>query len=382
MPLTVDDIWTVTPASGWTGIVRDDLDTRLGLDLDYVGTADGAWTAQAGALAYEAEQRMAAALSGALLVSAPRPVVVARALDRGLTPRAATRSTMTITMATGTGGVLPVGTELRVREGEVLFIDPELGGITVTTDALWEVTENVHTGGFIEVADEVVIECTQAGRVFIEDPITLAPVTPISGIGTLTGEDTDTVGREAESLPGLRRRVASARSQVGGAPPGLLATVRDLPWVVAAGLEETPGHFRVTVAPAPPTGDDAEDLGRAVYDAHPVGSTPLGAQTVTVEGADGRDFTIRYDVGATVNVTVVFTVTPVSTVSMATARALVQSAIEEEFARLGPGDPIRYLRVIAALSQPGVIGGTVTLDGDTDDVTPPTAADLLTPVFP
>lgn len=377
---TTSDIWTVTPAATWTTSIRAGLDAAIGLELDYTGTIDGAWTFQMGQLAYQVEQRVGEALAGSLLASAPRPVVVARARDRGLTPRAATSSTMVLTVATGAGGYLPVGTVLRVRSGTVEILDTAAGGITVALDSTWTVTENTADAAYVEIANTVVATCDEPGRVSIDGTVTFAPATPITGVGTLTGTAIQTFGRDAESLPELRARLGIP-AVPGGSPAGIVSAIRDLPWVVAVGVEFTPGYVRVIVAPEPPTSTEALELAETIYRVTAGGTLPLGDEEVVVEGADGRDFTVRYDVGATEGVTVAFTVTPASGVTSADARVTARAAIEAEFGRLIPGDPIRYLRVIGALNQPGIVGGSVTLNGLTVDVLPTTAADLLVPVF-
>lgn len=379
MSVVVEQVWSVRPSSEWTALIRADLDARLGLSLDYDGTIDGAWTAQAGELAARVDQRMADAIAATLLATAPRARVVAQARDAGLTPRAATHSTMEVALATGAGGLLPVGTSLRVRSGTVLYYDVEAGGITVPLTSTWTVIENVHVGDLLAPSDTVVVQCDQAGQVTIDGTVTFGPATPISGIGTLTGDVLLTTGRDAERLPELRARLASGRP--GGAPAGLVAAVRTLPWVVSVGIVSTAGEIRVTVTPPPPTDAAEVALGEAIYRAHPAGTVTLGSESVDVEGADGRPVTVRYDVGTTQAVTVAFSVTPASTVADADARTAARLAIEEVFGRLAPGETLRYLRAIGALDQPAILGASLTLDGGTSDVVPSTAATLLVPVF-
>lgn len=375
------DVWTVTGSEAWAASIRAELDASLGLSLDYVGTIDGAWTFQGAQLAFEVDQHVADALSGSLLATGSRPVVVARARDRGLAPREATSSTMEIQLATGAGGVLPVGTVLRVSSGTMSYLDTASGGVTVPISTTWTVTENLNPGELLGLTDTVIVESDHTGQVTPDGTLTFSPAAPVSGIGTLTGTTLQTTGRDAESLPNLRLRLSEARSQIGGSPPGLVSAVLAISWVEAAGLIETPGHVRISVTPAPPTTADEATLVAAIYATKAGGVITLGAESATTEGADGRDVTIYYDIGTTQTVTVALTVTPDDTVTAVDALSLGQQAIRDVFAALSPGESMLYLRAIGAVDQPGIKGAVLTLDGGTVDVLPSTATSQLVPVF-
>lgn len=380
-------VWTVTPTTTWVSQIRAALDGHADIPgpLDYEGTIDGAWSYVGGKLAYDVSQHIADGVAAMVLATSPRASVVARALDRGLTPRAETYSTLTVELTTGAGGVVPVGTELKVVSGTHTLEDTELGVTLPLNDpeSRWEVIENGNAGDLLATSDTVVIQCVTPGRVTAADPSTFAPVIPITGVEvfTWTSPATRTFGRAAERTSELRLRVEASRAGISGTDAGLYAALLELDWVVAAGVTSTPGYVTVSIAPTPPTTADRLALAETIYRHRATGSIPQGSQSQAVTGADGQSVTMYWNEGTEETVTVAFSVTPASGVTQAAADALARDAINVVFAALEPGETLLYLRAIGALDQPEIAAGSVTLNGGTANVVPTVAVNVLTPVY-
>lgn len=378
------DIWTVTPTATWLGDIRGSLDSRTGTTHDYTDGVDAAWTYVYAEGAFQVDQHVAQAINGSLLANATRPVVVARAEDRGLSPRPASSSRYVVELTAGAGGALPVGTVLRVVTGPMLYRDPVTGVDLQMVTSEWEVVENTFPSEVIASGDTVTIQSLTEGEVLnVSSTVTFTPTSTLAGITTLTWESplVRSFGRPAESTAELRARLRRERALAGGSPAGLVGAVRDLPWIVAVGLTEGIGEIAITVAPGPSTETESVQLAETIYRNKGGGITTLGDETETIEGVDGRDVDVHWDIGALETVAVVFTVTAAPGVSDADARAAAQANIAGAFSSLQPGEPILYLRAYGALNIPAVVSGTITLDGGTADVYPTTAADVLTPVF-
>lgn len=380
--------WTVTPTVTWLGSIREVLDgpDGVGTPLDYDGTIDGAWTYAGADLAHRVSQSIADGISASLLSTAPASVVVARALDRGLTPRPATSTVLTITMDAGTGGVLPLGSLLRVASGTVSIEDGEANVTVPLPRSQWSVVENLNAGGLVGIGDTIKVECTTAGRVSVSNPTSFEPVDNITGVTSLEwSNDAVTYGRAAERTSALRRRTEAARASIGGSAPGMLAALRELDWVVAAGNSPSPGdaagYVRTTVTPAPPTTADQLELAETIYRHTPLGQLWLGANSQAITAADGQSVTILWDEGTVETVAVVFSVTPSDGVDQDAADALAREGIRAVFDLLAPGGTLLYLRVLGSLDQAEIAGGTVTLNGGTANITPSSATNVLTPSF-
>ena len=364
--------------------IRDLLDGLVG-PLEYDGTIDGAWSYVGANIASQIDQQVFEAINNVLLATATAQAVVARALDVGLTPRPATASTMGVRMLSGAGGVVPVGTVLRVTSGTVTIADEDLG-VSITQDpSRWVVTENLQDLDLVNVGEDITIEAQETGQVVPQGVVVLSPEPPIAGVDSFewnTAYSLDrTTGRAAETPAELRQRVKSQRAVVGGSLPGLNAAVLELAWVVAVGITTAPGQITVAVAPAPPTTADETDLAQTLYENKAAGDITQGAQSVNITGVDGQTVTINYDVGSTQDVTVVLTITPAPGVSQADADVAARNAVREVFAALQPGETLYYLRVVGSLDLDSIVGATVTLDGGTSDITPASAADVLVEVF-
>jgi hypothetical protein len=354
-------LWTPTPSAEYLATIRADLDALVGTSLEYVGTIDGAWTVAAAELAWRADQGVALAVSTILIASAPPEALVTRALDRGITPRAATRSRYSLTSA-GTG-TIPAGTQVQ-------------GG-----GYLWTVlAESVVTPGTI-----VVVEAVDTGALALPSTARLTLVQPVAGVTSLTWDVSDgdpyQVGRVAESPAELRVRIAQARRSIGGSPEGIRTALLDLVWVVAADVASTAGSIAVTVSPGPVGTDQQAELGAAIYRTRPAGCGTTGASSVTTTDVNGDAVSIAYTAGSTQAVATVIALTLDGTVAAADAIAAAEEATRAVYAALSPGDPVYRLSILAGLALPGVTAATLTLDGSSavSSVTPTLAADVLIP---
>lgn len=365
MPL-YDTGWTPTPSGTYLVEIRQDYEVAIGTVPEYAGTPAGARTTSSAELAWRVDQGAALVLSTMLLATAPRAVVVARAMDAGIEPRAATSSRYTVRVPSGSSGTLTIGQQ--VQDGD---------------RRLWRIVDidGTTTGSAAVVAlDPVVIEAVQTGPLLLPGVLTeLGMVTPVTGIDALEwpGSGTFSQGRVEETTPELRQRIQGLG--VGGSPSGVRSAIRQIPWVVAVDVSRAAGSVGVSVAPGPVGADQIAELAGVIYEAVAEGIETTGTSSTSITDLDGYPLTIRWSAGVTQAVAVVYTLTLDGTVSAADALSAADAAVRAEFAALTQGEPIRYLRAFAALDLPGVTGATLTLNGGTSDITPSTAADVLIP---
>jgi hypothetical protein len=359
-------IWTVTPSATYRDQMRADLDLEAGTALEYDGTLAGAYTTAAAELAWRVDSGVSAALSTLFLASAPEPVVVARALEAGLTPRPATNSRYGVRVAGA--GTLPQGTRMQ--------------GGGPDGRSLWQVVDATAT---VSNGDDITIEAIDTGPVTFSTTTTLTMVTPVTGI---TGAVYDSafgldeqIGRNAESVGSLRVRVEQRRSR-GGDYASIKSELLDISWVTAVDVRQGAagaGAIAIGIVPAPAGADQETELAAALYATTPAGSTLEGTSSLTTPDVNGGTATVRYTEGAQQAVAVVANVISDGTVSDADVEDSVTAAVEAYFATLGPGDPAYFTRFVAAvLSLEPLIGnGSLTLDGGVVDVSPSVATDQL-----
>lgn len=359
-------IITVTSAGEWRAGIRADLDVLAGTAIDYSGI-DGPYTTIAAELAFEVQQGFALAVSGLFLATAPRPVVVARLLDAGLTPLDATSSRYTAYVVGS--GFIP-GSTIWQGGGS----NGRAQWRTVTDETILSVTDG----------DPLVIEAVETGPVQLTGVVSINPVTPVLGPTGLAFDASDgdpyQLGRDAETVARMRVR-ASRPQQGGGSYGGIRSRLLEIPWVVAADVRGGAGLIDVTVAPGPVGADQELEIGQALYDVHAGGITIRGALAVPAVDVQGRDITVGITVGTTQAVAVGITVDPLPGAAEADITSAVQAAVAEAFARLATGQTIYRLDVFRALaSVEGVVNAALLLDGTTtQSITPATAADVLVP---
>ncbi len=377
MPVSTT-IWTVQPSGVWVTGIRTNLDTYLGQQLDYIATVDGAWTLGAGELAFRVDQSMADALSSVLTSTAPREVLVARLLDIGSDPRAATKTRVTV-FKNGVG-ILPIGTILQTST----TINPPFGSTLTDPRGQWTVVDN-DSDNAADLA-EMVLECNVAGECRSDQPTAIftfvTPVPPLVNCEYDEGNgSTTTLGRSAETTPELRARLAADRVANGGSIPAIRQAVLNLDWVVACAITGTAGVTSVTVAPAPSGTDQRIELAETLLNIGPPGEW-AGSQSEIIDGPDGSPVTIQWTNGTTEAVAVAWTALDLDgTVPLAEVEAALEANIRAVFATLSVGQTVRYQRVYAATVTAGLLGLSLTLDGAVLDVAPTTSADILIPTF-
>ena len=380
--------WTVIVTEEWLAGIRQDLDVSSPAGaLNYDGTADGSWSFVGAQASANTSQHIADAFSAHTLATAGRTVTVSRALDRGLLPRAATFSTLEVALVTGAGGVLEVGTRLRVTAGTVNREDQEQGLTFPFPDSEWLVLENLQPGELLDPSDTVVIQCTTAGRVTVSNPLDLTPDVAIDGIETLRysgGESRE--GRAAERTSELKARIRDARANKAGTDPGLVSALRDdvtlAQWLLVAAVDSTPGFVRVNIAPGPPTDADEQRLAEVIQGNRAGGAITLGDQSRVIPAdTSSGTVTISWDVGGTTVVNIGLTVTPADGVSAADALSAARDAISEVFVTLGPGRTLYWLDAYGSLRITPLKGAVLTLNGTQNlDIVPP-GVNTLTPAF-
>lgn len=362
-------IWTVTPSATYRDEMRADLDLAAGTSLLYTGTLAGAYTTAAAELAWRVSQGVSDALSTMFLDSAPEAVVVARAIEAGLTPRPATFSRYVVRVA-GSG---------EIEQGAKFQGGGPLGR------SIWEVID--PTASYSN-GDEITIQAVDSGPVSFPSGITnLTTVTPIAGVDGAQWNSASPgdfqIGDVKESVGELRVRVKERRSR-GGTYESIASTLRDISWVTAVDVRQGTGGagtLAITIVPAPVGADQESELAAALYSSTPAGSTLEGSSSLDTPSANGTDVSVSYTVGAQQTVACVANVISDGTISASDLEDAVEAAIEAYFATLGPGDVAYFTRYVAAvLSIPQVIGnGSLTLDATVTDVTPTLATSQLVP---
>lgn len=361
-------IWTVTSAAAYRDQMRSDLDIQAGTALEYGGSLAGAYTTAAAELAFRVDSGLAEALSTVFLATAPRAVVVARAIEAGLTPGAATRSRY-IAQVEG-AGTLPEGTLFQADDD---------------ARTRWEV---VDATAAVSDGDDITLEAVDTGPIALPTGTTsFSLVTPVTGITGAeydsTGGDPFQIGDNDESVGSLRVRVEQSRSR-GGTYASIAAELRDIDWITAVDVRQGAGGagtLAITVVPAPVGADQEAELAATLYSSTPAGSTLEGAESLTTDDVNGQTTTVRYAVGSQQAVAVVIGVISDGSVSDADLIDTVTAAVEAYFDELGPGDTAYFTRFTAAAFAPEPIIGntTITLDGGVVDVAPTLAADQLVP---
>lgn len=361
------NVWTITTAGVWLVDIRQDLDLQAGTALDYDGTLDAAYTLTGATLAADVDAGVALAISTLFLASAPEPVLIATALDAGLTPRAATYSRYTVRVSGA--GEIPEGTTVQ-------------GGGPLGRSRWTAVSETATyaNNGLIE------IEANDAGDVSITSPATLSLVTPVTGVDALTYDSGDSdpfqVGRLAETPAELRARILARQAARTGSAAAIRSSLLDIPWVVAADVRRpAAGQLAITVAPGP-VGDDQEaELGAAIYASISASAETTGSSSLDITDANGEASTVAYTAGTTEAVAVVIVLTLDGSVAPADAILAADASVREAFVALATGGSIYRLRVLGALDLPGVTAATLTLNGSNSaaSVAPSNTANVLIP---
>lgn len=360
MPLIANGSWVADSGATWTQTVRDQLDTLLGLSLDYDGTLDGDWTAAIGQIAATSDEGLQVGID-----SLDPRTARGSALDRAVAPivtrRPATQSRYTVDA--DQAGTIPAG---------AIFQEPN--GVQWSAVATTVVVPGT----------DIVIEAVDGGPIALDSvsPTTLQAVTAIPGITTITHTpgSTFTIGRALESDSALLARWSLSLGQPNAPTgPGIRRSLLALEWMLAVSLERpNPGELRITIVPAPVGIDQETELGNAIYEAAGAGILTVGGSSITIEGADGYDVTVYWDVGVSQIVAVDVTLVLDSGVGLADVSQAVEDAIEAEFAALAVGETLYLLRVLGAIDTvAGVVGATVLLDGVAADKVPSASTNLL-----
>lgn len=374
MPYDPTAGWIPRSAAAWRGRITTAIEDA-GTEVDPEGALAGV-VQGVSAIA----ERSDLEAQGLVQAQDPRQAVgvplSAFAASAGAQRRAATASIATVAVApSGAGFTYPAGYELSapsILRGEtqtrrwVVIAD--------TTIAASPGTTNMQ------------VRCEDTGPVTL-DPVAktaFAVVTPIGGVDEVFHtpfSGSIQVGRAAERDPSLRRRAVSERSTT---LTGRLAlAVGNLDWVEATSITSPgPGQVNVTIAPTPANTAQAAELVQAIADNLAPGIATTGAVSVagvTPEGATDAE-TISFDVGASEVVAVAVSVTVASGYTLAGVTPEVSDAVSSAFSTLTAGETLRYADVYAAVAAvDGLTAYTLTLNGADVNVTPATAADILTP---
>lgn len=337
-------IWTVTPAHVYQSQIRDGLDvlaSDLGLGpVQWTGTPDGAWSTIAAQLAWEVSQGVAMALASITVDTAPPQVLAAMATAAGITPRPATHSRITATV------------ELAGGTGAHVFTAADRARAVAGDQVAWRVVEPLDTP--VAHGEQIVLEAVESGPHRARVPVDALMTTPAPDVERLLVTAQVATGRAAESPAELRSRIAASSTLVGG-PTGLRASILNLPWVEAADVRVPyAGMLRVTVAPAAVGSDREAELAELLYQGSATSLTE-GAVALTTTDANGQPVTVYYTPGGVEGVDFALTAYTDGTVGEQGLRDQISAALAAVIAAIPQGGPVLRLRVLAALSIPGVV---------------------------
>lgn len=375
MPLDESQIWTLQSASERVSLLRTDLDDELGVALDYEYTIDGAWTLAVAEYGFDVDQGGALLLSSIFLDSAPASVVVARAVDAGLTPRPAIAERVLATVSSTSYPVTIPGTT-KWLDDEGRQWSP-LNAHVLDTGAA--IAANADGGYTLPDDAFVEIQCDEVGAISYTG-VDLSP--SISGvtIGATAVDDALVMqlGADAESTASLRARIRTANAAPSGSLTGLRAAVLDVPGVKAVSITGSAGSITVSVSAVVGFAQWL-DVAQAIYDNAPAGATLTGTESATITGADGADVTVYWNAATTQAVQVDITVTSDSTVSVAELEESIETVVLQVFGRLTEGETVSWFRTYADFKLPGVDAvPTFELDSGTADITPTLSTSVLT----
>lgn len=361
-------LWTVPTTLERLAALRESLDLTPGGPFEYVGTPDGGITLVVAQTVRDVDEGFDLALQQQFIASAAQETLIARARERLQPARAGTYSRYTV----------------RVDGAGTIALGDRFRGGGPLGRSLWAV---VTASATYADDDTIEVEAEEVGPITLTSPATLAPVSPITGIDGLTYDSGDSdpfaVGTDPESTPELRARLLRPVAALGS-PPGLRDALELLSWVVRADVRAgvAVGSLAVTVGPGP-VGDDQEaELAQAIYDNAPVTTSSFeGSTSANAVDVNGSTVPIGYTAGTDEAVATVVTITGDGSVSVSTLEALFRAAIQSEYAELGPGDPIRRIRLNGAMDIPGATAVVLSLNGSTTaaSVSPSLAANTLVP---
>ncbi len=352
--------------------LRADIVDRAGFEIDFSqDEALGLLTAAIASVLADQDGRL-----GILAANTDPETAVDDGLDNlaritGVERKAATRSRYTVrAVSSDTTRILAAGS---ILEG---------GG----TDDLqrWSVVADTS----ITTAEtQVVIEAADAGPITLPSSGTtdLRKVTPAPNI-TVNYDPTDgdsfTIGNARQTDGELRvARRSRLASPASASEPGILSAVFAAgSWVEAVAVTESTSGITVRIVPEPVGNDRKIAVASAIFKAKAFGVATLGTVSVTVTNPDGvTTHTVRYSVGTTQAVAVAVAGLSVATgFAVDDVKAEITSSIRDLFSNLTVGDPVYFVKASAAFGRvPGVIGGSLTLDGGASDVSPSVGTTLL-----
>lgn len=257
------------------------------------------------------------------------------------------------------------------------------GGGTDGT-ARWVSLEDVTlTGGTATVT----LEAEDVGATTV-DPGNAAIVTPRDGLDSVTFGSPVTLGSATENDADFRLRGAVSTSTPGAhTASALMAAVLAVAAVTDAFVIDNPDNAQQTidgvvmpahthivyVLPNPLSAADQTLVLDAIADNLHIGTRTNATDVTRVEthAPTGASYTIGFDYGILVPVTIVATLTLASGTALADASAALETAIETYIGTLRMGDALRHLTLCQlAAGIEGINAATFTINGSAADLEP------------
>jgi uncharacterized phage protein gp47/JayE len=273
----------------------------------------------------------------------------AAALDRLVTLNGITRMIGTYSLValvcTGTAGTLiPAGSLVTSADGSSTW--------TTLDDA------TIGSGGSVTVTGA----CTVIGPVTASANVLTVITSVIYGWLQVTNPAAAILGSNTETDEQLRaRRNQSTATPSQGIIDGIYGAALNVPGVTAAVLYENPTETTDGNGLPPHSmnlvieGGTAADIGEALWLKRSVGSTQIGAQSVTIFDSYGNPHVMKFDIPTAVPIYIVVNGTSLPGYPLAGADDIIAALVAWGLANLGIGDEVvQSALYIPIMSVPGV----------------------------
>lgn len=287
----------------------------------------------------------------------------------GITRRAATRSTVELTLTGTASTVIPTFSLVETSDG-----------------TRFRTTEDVTlTGG----SDTVIAESVDFGPIAAPAGTLTQIVTTIDGWDTVTNTLAATLGSAKETDEQLRRR-RQASLQLGSqqSTAGIRAAVFALDWVTAATVIDNPASttqvvdgvslpgksLSVIVYPDTPTTAQQTELVEAIALTAPAGIEQVGSDSDSYTYESGYSATINWNYATEITVDIDVALTLESGAVALEVEANIEEAIADYFSALAVGEDVREVSLFGRLANiDGIREVEVTFDAA--GATPPASGD-------
>lgn len=260
--------------------------------------------------------------------------------------------------------------------GVAATVIPSASLVEDTAGNTWRTRSTLTLNG--SGTGSVAAECTSIGAISAPAGTITTIRSPVSGWTTVTNVAAATTGFARETDTELRqRRLSALSSGTNGTRGGIKSLVESVGEVDVALVADNssgttttvgaitlpPNSLAVVVFPASLSAEAEDEIAEAIYASSPAGIEMIGTETVTVNGADGGTFDVKFNYATSAAVTVNATVVLDPDYDLDEVRPNIEDEIAAHFATLSVGDDVYHLQLLRAVGAvAGVLGATITMD--------------------